>query len=74
MRIHIDALGCRRDFHRVQHADGFGTRLGFTHALVQAQDLIQLLTHAQIRIERGHRVLKNHRDFVRAYFIQLRFR
>ncbi len=51
-----------RDPHLLQHTSGFGQRLIAAQPLVQADRLGNLLPYREDRIERGHRLLKNHGD------------
>ena len=49
-----------------EHLDGSIARLPFIQTEMQADRLRDLLADSQNRIERGHRVLKDHRDLVAA--------
>ena len=73
MRIHIHAFLRFRDFHRFEHAQRFGARRRFAHSLVLHQHFGQLCAHFHIRVERSHRVLKNHRNFAGADSVQTAF-
>ena len=50
------------DAHQVEHAQCFGVGRGVVHALVFADRLGDLLAGGEHRVERGHRLLKDHRD------------
>ena len=71
MREHAHTLTCFRHFHRIQHFDRLFKSFRFTQAFVQHQDFHQLLAYAHIRIQRGHRILENHRDLFGAQLVQL---
>ena len=45
-----------------QRLDGATPGLGAIHPLVDAQDLGDLLTNGEDRVEGGHRLLEDHRD------------
>ena len=55
------------DVHEAQHVDGFGERRTPRQPLMQGQGLGDLTADRQHRIERGHRLLKDHRDLVAAH-------
>jgi hypothetical protein len=61
VRILVDALMRLGDAHPVEHADGGVGRLALAHALVLHQHLGQLAAHREIRVQRRHRVLEDHR-------------
>ena len=50
------------DLDRVQHLHGLRNGIAFRQALVQRQHLGHLVGHPHIGVQRGHRVLKDHRD------------
>ena len=54
------------DPHHVEHRDGPGAGLVPLDPEPELQDLAQLLLDAEDGVERGHRVLKDHRDLVAA--------
>jgi hypothetical protein len=54
------------DLHQLQHLDGSPHRLGAAEPLVQLHALGDLPADAQHRVERGHRLLEDHRDAVAA--------
>ena len=70
MRIQPDATTGVGDFHGVQHADTFGKRLRPGQAFVVEQGFHHLVADPHIGVERGHRVLKHHRDMVGADGVQ----
>jgi hypothetical protein len=55
-----------RDLHQLQHLDRALHRLGAAELLVQLHALGDLPADAQHRVERGHRLLEDHRDAVAA--------
>lgn len=61
-----------RHAHFLQRANGALHRLGARHVLVDEQRFDELFLDAQIRVQRGHRVLENHRDALAANLVQLR--
>ncbi len=60
--IAIELTSGLRDAHAFQHPARFLARGLPVHALMQLYGLGDLVTDAQHRIERGHRLLKHHRD------------
>ena len=66
MRILIEATLCERDLHELQHLDRALLRFLLRHILVQKQCLDELLSDGEHRIQRGHRLLENHRDLLAA--------
>src|SRR5690606_15836551 len=71
--ILVDPPFGRRDAHRAQHLDGLGARRGLVELLVQAQRLADLVADGIDRVQRGHRLLEDHRDLVAADAPQRRF-
>ena len=64
MRIHADTGSRLGDADGVEHPHGFGLSLAFRQTLVQPQHFGHLVRDPHVGIERGHRVLKDHRDLV----------
>ena len=54
------------DFDELQHLDGFLVGGGLREILVQPQRFGDLVADRQHRVERGHRLLKDHRNVVAA--------
>ena len=65
--ILLDPLLRRRDTDRPQHLDGPVVRFPPAEALVQADGLADLVADRVDRVERGHRLLEDHRDIVAAH-------
>ena len=74
MRVHAHALARLRHFHRVEHADRLFEGFAFAQFLMQHQHFHQLFANAHIRVERGHRVLEDHRDLLGPQLVKLIFR
>ena len=70
VRKETDALLRRWNFHRVEHPHRFRQRVALGHAVVQGQHLGHLVGDPHIGIERGHWVLKDHRDPLGADFVE----
>ncbi len=66
VRVAVDARARIGDADRLQHLDGVLVRLLFGVAEVQLRDLHQLPRDAHEGVERGHRVLEDHRDALAA--------
>jgi len=60
------------DVHQAQHIDRPGQRLVAAQPLVKGQSLGDLSADRQHRVQRGHRLLKDHRDLVAADLAHLR--
>ena len=73
MRIGVRAPLRLRDVHAAQHLDRPVHRLAAATALVQRDRLADLPADGEQRIERGHRLLKDHRDVVAADVLHLAF-
>ena len=58
------------DAHQIEQLQGAPPRRVAGHALVQQQGLVDLLFHRVQGIERGHGLLKDHRDLVAADLAQ----
>jgi hypothetical protein len=56
---HVTRLG---DAHQLEHAQRFGPRLRRALALVLADRLGDLVARGEHRVQRGHRLLEDHRD------------
>src|SRR5262249_17567388 len=65
------ALGVR-DVHEAQHLAGLVHRVAPAEPLVQADGLGDLLAHREDGVERGHRLLEDHRDLLAADLAHLR--
>src|SRR5262245_40138532 len=59
------------DFDQAKHINGLCACLFFAQPLVQTDRLADLIAHSKHRIERGHRLLKNHGNLVAANFAHL---
>ena len=66
VRVAIDAHSCIGYADRLQHFDGVFVSLLFRVTEMKPRNLHQLFRDAHERIERGHRVLKNHADALAA--------
>ena len=62
------------DVDEAQHVDRLGERRGAAEPLMQGQGLGDLPADRQHRVERGHRLLKDHRDLVAADLAHLALR
>ena len=62
-----------RDVHEAQHVDGPVERRLAVEPLVQGQRLGDLPADRQHRVQRGHRLLEDHRDLVAAHLAHLGF-
>ena len=62
VRIRMHAFGGVTHTHFLEHRDGAAKRLVTVGLPVNQQRLDELLGNAQVRIERSHWVLENHRD------------
>ena len=71
MRITVDAFGGIRNADVLKHLDRMRARLFFGVAEVKLRYLHQLFRHAHERIQRSHRILKNHRDVTAPQIAQL---
>src|SRR6516164_6511300 len=71
MRIVVDALLGRWDFHQPQQIDGARTRLSSRQAAVADEGLRNLLAYRVDRIERRHRFLEDHRQPIAAQVAHL---
>ena len=66
VRVLLDAAFGLGNVDEPQHRHRLLQRLGAAEALVQAQYLADLAPDRHHRVERGHRLLEDHRDFVAA--------
>jgi hypothetical protein len=73
VRKFVDALLRRRDPYLAQHLDGPLTRLWTAHPAMAQQAFDDLLANGECRIERGHRLLKDHGDPVATQVLQRGF-
>ena len=64
MRIRVRALRRIRNAHGAEHLDRTRPCIAATDRLVHARNLGQLRPHRKHRIERRHRLLKDHRDAI----------
>ena len=71
MRIIIGTLARVRNADQLEHFDGVTIGLFFAVSEVQPGNLHQLFRDPHERIERGHGILKDHRDLAAANFAQL---
>ena len=71
VRIGAEPLLRLADADLVEQLQRARARLPLAHALVQAEDLADLLLDRVQRIERGHRLLEDHGDLVAAHLPQL---
>jgi hypothetical protein len=62
-----------RNFHLPQHLDRFLHRFAPADPFMEDDPFGDLLSDREDRIERGHRLLKDHRDPVSPYFPHLFF-
>ncbi len=67
-------LARRGHAHPLQHLGGAAPGFAAGRPAVCHQHLGELLAHAQVGVERGHRVLEDHRDPVAAHRLQPRLR
>ena len=66
-RVFLGALRRLGNAHQVQHLDGTLERSLAVHVAVEDQGLGDLLADGHHRVERRHRLLKDHRDLVAAH-------
>ena len=66
MRVLADAPLRFRNAHQREHLDGARERRAARQILVQHQDFADLVADGQHGIERGHRLLEDHRDLIAA--------
>src|SRR3546814_8656344 len=71
VRVEVEALPGRGDADAVQQRDGALACRRLLEALVLDQHLGHLLGNAQVGVQRGHRVLEDHRQGDAADFVQL---
>ena len=71
VRVGVDAAFGLGDVDAAQHFDGAVHRLLARQALVQRDRLAHLAADGEQRIERGHRLLEDHRDLVAADALHL---
>ena len=71
MRILVNAFRRRGDANLLQHIDAVCSSFRARHVAMQFEHLSHLTLDGQIRIEAGHRILKDHRDVVAANFPHL---
>ena len=74
VRVVLEALLGARDPHRLQHLERALAGGRLRGVLVQLHRLPQLLADRVHRVQRGHRILEDHRDLVAAHLAQLRRR
>src|SRR3990172_1900698 len=66
MRVGVDARLGVGDLDQPEHLDGLRPGFFFAQPLMQLDRLADLVADGEDRIERGHRLLKDHRDLVAA--------
>ena len=71
VRIGVRAALRFRDVHAAQHVDGTVHGVAARQSLMQRDRLADLPAHREQRIERGHRLLEDHRDVVAADVLHL---
>ena len=71
MRVGVEALLGVADADLVQQLQHAGAHRLLVHVLVDAQHLADLPLNGVERIERSHRLLKDHRDAIAAHALQL---
>ena len=70
VRVHVEPSRGFRNAHELEHGDAAPPGLRLAHALVLAHHLGQLARDLQEWVERGHRVLEDHRQIVAADLVQ----
>ena len=70
VRIHTDAASRFGHLHGIERLDGAHACVLAREALVQFQHLGHLALHREVRVERGHRILKDHGDAVAANAVE----
>ncbi|MPM69333.1 hypothetical protein SDC9_116278 [bioreactor metagenome] len=73
VRVFVDTLFGQSDIYHPQHFDRFFPGLFFVHPLMEAEYFHQLFSDRKDRVERGHRLLKDHRYLVSPDGPHLRF-
>ena len=71
VRVQVEPASCGRDAYLIEQGDAAAPRVLLAHAPVLDQDLGHLARDAKVRVERGHRVLKDHRELDAADVVQL---
>ena len=66
MRVLVEAAFRVGDADKVQQLDGAGLRLLVIHAEMNLQRFFDLQSDGQDRVERGHRLLEDHRNVAAA--------
>ena len=66
MRVLLELALRLRDAHELEHLQRERTRLGAALLLVQHHRFGDLVPHPEHRVQRGHRLLEDHRDLVAA--------
>ena len=61
MRVAVQYVTCFGNAHQLQHAQGFSTGGSGALALVNLNRFSNLVAGGEHRVERGHRLLKDHR-------------
>ncbi|CAJ0998844.1 hypothetical protein SODG_000363 [Sodalis praecaptivus] len=74
MRVAIENIARFGDPHQIPHMQGFLSGAAMIFALVQTQGFRYLFPDREYRIQRGHRLLKNHRHIRAAQRAQRRRR
>ncbi len=67
MRVAVEQALRLGDAHQFEHPERLGASRGLGAALVQRDRLGDLVADGEHRIERGHRLLEDHRHFVAAH-------
>ncbi|MNE28540.1 hypothetical protein D3C80_1219850 [compost metagenome] len=70
IRIAVDAALRFRNANQFEQFKNTRARFLFAHATMISQRFGQLIANAIKRVERGHRLLKDHRDLCTAYLIE----
>ncbi len=70
MRVAPQHLFSLRNAHQIEHAQRLLARAAVVHALMQTQRFGDLLADRKHRVERGHRLLEDHRHIGAAHRAQ----
>ena len=71
VRVVVEPLGRARDPHLLEQLDRLLPRLRLRHVVVAPDRLGDLRPDRQRRVQRGHRILEDHRDLAAAHVLEL---
>ncbi len=74
VRVFVETRSGRRDADLFEQANGLGLRFGLAHRPMAEQRFGNLVADGEQRVQAGHRLLEDHRDFVAAHAAHVAFR